>query len=457
MGNSPGDIRKWEQQAQAGDLDAMHLLALALRSGDGVAMDKDRGFDLLMEASDQGHMHAPASIGVAYYFGDGVPKSHQLAMKWYQTGAAAGSEYAIFNIADLFDDSDEITKNPPEALAWFVCSLQGMPLAAERMRKIAPLLSEEELDLAAQRAVQIQQALKQRQSLDLKGDFRSVPPQSGEPRDAQRSPVSLISFLLRFHHYSQSEYSEWALRTEVIEGESLIYLPAADTPDGVAEATAGQMRLACLGEDEKGNTTLFAYDDAWHAKEKFEREKSYAVTSSTLVELIMKLKVKRLGLNAGLQDSCVLWLPAPAPEVVPEPVNVNPEDPEGYYALLGVSPAAASNVIRLKYEAYQEKNAHDPVALQRGAAAFAVLGDYFRRSTYDANQSEYTRRQARNNQRLEEARLMAMNNPSTDFEAMRPFQSQSVYDDFKAQEPRVSWLEIVLILLGAAALVRWLA
>ena len=74
MGNSPGDIRKWEQQAQAGDLDAMHLLALALRSGDGVAMDKDRGFDLLMEASDQGHMHAPASIGVAYYFGDGVRK-----------------------------------------------------------------------------------------------------------------------------------------------------------------------------------------------------------------------------------------------------------------------------------------------------------------------------------------------------------------------------------------------
>lgn len=167
--------------------------------------------------------------------------------------------------------------------------------------------------------------------------------------------------------------------------------------------------------------------------------------------------MKRLGLNAGLQDSCVLCLPAPAPEVVPEPVTVNPEDPEGYYALLGVSPAAASNVIRLKYEAYQEKNAHDPVALKRGAAAFAVLGDNFRRSTYDVNQSEYTRRQDRNNQRLEEARLMAMNNPSTDFEAMRPFQSQSVYDAFKAREPRVSWLEIVLILLGAAALVRWLA
>ena len=52
---------------------------------------------------------------------------------------------------------------------------------------------------------------------------------------------------------------------------------------------------------------------------------------------------------------------------------------------------------------------------------------------------------------------MAMNNPSTDFEAMRPFQSQSVYDDFKAQEHRVGWQEIVLVLLGAAALFWWLA
>lgn len=457
MGNSPEDIRKWEVQAQAGDLDAKHLLALALRSGDGMAMAKDRGFDLLMEASDQGHMHAPASIGVAYYFGDGVPKNHQLAMKWYQAGAVAGSDYAIFNIADLFDDSDEITKNPPEAMAWFVCCLQDMPLAAERMRKIAPLLSEEGLDLAAQRAVQIQQALKQRQSLDLKGDFKPVPPESSELRDAQRSPVSLISFLLRFHLYSHSDYSEWALRTEVIEGESLIYLPAAETPDGVDAATPGQMRLACLGKDEKGNETLFAYDDAWHAKEKFEREKSYAVSSHTLVELIMKLKVKRLGLNAGLQDSCVLWLPAPAPEVVPEPVKVNYEDPEGYYALLGVSPAATGLTIMQKYQAYQEKNAHDHLALQRGAAAFAVLGDYLKRHTYDANQSERTRVQAKNNRRIEDARLMAMNNPSTDFEAMRSIQSQSAYDAFKAQEQRVSWQEIVLVLLGAAALFWWLA
>jgi hypothetical protein len=125
--------------------------------------------------------------------------------------------------------------------------------------------------------------------------------------------------------------------------------------------------------------------------------------------------------------------------------------------LLGVSPAATGLTIMQKYQAYQEKNAHDHLALQRGAAAFAVLGDYLKRHTYDANQSERTRVQAKNNRRIEDARLMAMNNPSTDFEAMRSIQSQSAYDAFKAQEQRVSWQEIVLVLLGAAALFWWLA
>jgi hypothetical protein len=40
---------------------------------------------------------------------------------------------------------------------------------------------------------------------------------------------------------------------------------------------------------------------------------------------------------------------------------------------------------------------------------------------------------------------------------MRSIQSQSVYDAFKAEEQRVGWQEIVLVVLGAAALVWWLA
>jgi acyl-coenzyme A synthetase/AMP-(fatty) acid ligase len=61
----------------------------------------------------------------------------------------------------------------------------------------------------------------------------------------------------------------------------------------VGELGAGQMRLGCLGKDEQERTALFVFDDAILAREKFGREKSYAVPPSTLRELIGKLGVQR--------------------------------------------------------------------------------------------------------------------------------------------------------------------
>jgi hypothetical protein len=407
MANSAEDIRRWEAAAAKGDLASQHLLALALRAGDGIAADKERGTTLLFEAAEKGEKDAMASVGVAYYFGDGVPKNHRLAMKWYLAGAAAGSAYGVCNVGDLFDDSDEFPKNPVEAMAWFVCSLDQIDAAWDRMRLIAGQLSEQGLDTSALRAKQIYEALRAGGPLELTGDFNPASAPGEESAGSERGPVTLLSFLARFHHYCGTNYSAALLRHELLKGESSIYLPAADPLPGEPELGAGQMRLGCLGKDEQERTALFVFDDAILAREKFGREKSYAVPPSTLRELIGKLGVQRVVLNAGLPDAwiCDLHLDAPA-AATPPPVK-DPEDPEGYYKLLGVRPSATGIQVMEAYERFKKKHENDQEALSRGEAAYAVLRDLFRRAEYNKDHSERTKIDARNARSIEDAFALA--------------------------------------------------
>ena len=409
MANSAEDIRRWEAAAAKGDLASQHLLALALRSGDGIAPDKERGTALLFDAAEKGEKDAMASVGVAYYFGDAVPKNHRLAMKWYLAGAAAGSAYGACNVGDLFDDSDEFPKNPIEAMAWFACSLDQIDEAWGRMRLIAGKLSERGLDASALRAKQIYDALRAGGPLELTGDFKPASAQDDESSGSERGPVTMLSFLARFHHYCRTNYSAALLRHELLKGESLIYLPAADPLPGEPELVGGQMRLGCLGKDEQKRTALFVFDDASLAREKFGREKSYAVPPETLRELIGKLGVQRVVLNAGLPDAWICDLDPVAPPVVMSSPETDPEDPAGYYKLLGVRPSATVMQIMEAYERFKKKHENDPEALSRGEAAYAVLSDLFRRGEYNKDHSERTKVDADNARRIEEAWLMARN------------------------------------------------
>lgn len=412
MANSADDVFRWEAAAAKGDLAAQHLLALALRTGDGVEADKARGTALLFEAAEKGDKDAMSSVGVAYYFGDGVQKNHKLAMKWYLAAAAAGSSYGICNVGDLFDDSDEFPKNPVEAMAWFACSLDQIETAWARMRAISGRLSEQGLEVSALRAKQVYDALRAGVPLELTGDFKPASAPVEESNDSERGPVTLLTFLARFHHYCGTNYTAALLRHELLKGESSIYLPAADPLPGEPQIGPGQMRLGCLGNDEQGRIALFVFDDAILAREKFGRGKSYAVPPTTLRELIGKLGVQRVVLNAGLPDAWICELYAAAPAVAAPSLEVDPEDPEGYYQLLGVSPSATDLQIMEAHERFKKLHMNDPAVLSRGEAAYAVLRDLFRRAEYDKNHSESTRRQARNKAHIEDAFLMARSQDS---------------------------------------------
>ena len=86
--------------AEAGDPDAMYHLALRYRKGREVPQDLPRAVEWLLRAADLGHAHAQSSMGVRYYYGEGVPKNHRLAMKWWGDRLEGGDPAAGHAAAD---------------------------------------------------------------------------------------------------------------------------------------------------------------------------------------------------------------------------------------------------------------------------------------------------------------------------------------------------------------------
>jgi hypothetical protein len=266
--------------------------------------------------------------------------------------------------------------------------------------------------------------------------------------------VTLLSFLARFHHYCGTNYSAALLRHELLKGESSVYLPAIDPPPGEPELGAGQMRLGCLGKDEQERTALFVFDDAILAREKFGREKSYAVPPETLRELIGKLGVQRLVLNAGLPDAWICDLHLDAPAAVTPPPVIDREDPEGYYKLLGVRPSATGIQVMEAYERFKKKHENDQEALSRGEAAYAVLRDLFRRAEYNKDHSERTKIDARNAQNIEEAFALARSEEAR--KAYLPENNGLGFDDLsRARNTGSSCALPFVLFLGTMVWVLW--
>lgn len=67
-------VAKLIKDAEAGDADAQHKLAIAYRFGKGVPKDDAKAVEWLQKAAEQGNDGAQHNLGVVYDFGQGVPK-----------------------------------------------------------------------------------------------------------------------------------------------------------------------------------------------------------------------------------------------------------------------------------------------------------------------------------------------------------------------------------------------
>jgi hypothetical protein len=291
--------------AEAGDPDAMYHLAQRYRKGREVPQDLPRAVDWLLRAADLGHAHAQSSMGVRYYYGEGVPKNHRLAMKWYLAGAAKREPEALYNVADLFDDSDEILKNPVECCAWMlVAAAYGYMSALGRVDPLVKGLSAENLDLVARRGAQIFARCEAGQPLDPSPVFREAKPLPYVPYGEKETPPTRLSLLVEFAYRCETEQVDQVLMHELINGETPLYVlgePGDETDPAAPQPDPGHklIHYHCRERLVDGSYGLLAFTD-YQKLCAYQKEGPCLETpSGRLVEMMDKIGTLRFILNSG--------------------------------------------------------------------------------------------------------------------------------------------------------------
>ena len=62
---------------------------------------------------------AQYSIGVMYYYGQGVPQDYTEALKWYRKAAERGDAKALFSVARMYNAGMGVPRDYIEALKWY--------------------------------------------------------------------------------------------------------------------------------------------------------------------------------------------------------------------------------------------------------------------------------------------------------------------------------------------------
>ena len=135
----------YEAAVEAGDPSAKFTLGTWLYAGKGgLTIDKERSFQLQLEAANAGHPLAMFNTGAAYMEGSGVKSDLAAAVEWFERAAERNILQAAINASNMYRLGDGVTKDLRKArslLANFEHS--GDELCLELIKHIDSLMEEE--------------------------------------------------------------------------------------------------------------------------------------------------------------------------------------------------------------------------------------------------------------------------------------------------------------------------
>ena len=109
----------FEKLTKDDDPIAWFWLAVIHGNGDGVPVDKVRGFECCLRAAELGNVQAQTNLGVMYIQGDGVPADAEKGLNWLCSAAEAGDTGAQFNAATLLSAGKVVEKDLPRAADFY--------------------------------------------------------------------------------------------------------------------------------------------------------------------------------------------------------------------------------------------------------------------------------------------------------------------------------------------------
>ena len=128
------------QMAESGNAEAQWALGVVYRRGEGVPRDHAEAVKWYRLAAEQGHARAQNNLGVRYHEGEGVPKNDAEAVKWYRRAAEQGHATAQYNLGERYSEGGEgVAQDYAEAVKWYRRAAGNgyakAEIALERLRK----------------------------------------------------------------------------------------------------------------------------------------------------------------------------------------------------------------------------------------------------------------------------------------------------------------------------------
>ena len=110
---------EWLHKAvDAGNATAMYNLGYCYYTGRGVEQDCGKAAEWFEKAANAGHADAMNALGYCYYIGQGVEWNYAQAVEWYRKAIEAGNVEAMVNLAVCYENGQGVERDYAQAVEW---------------------------------------------------------------------------------------------------------------------------------------------------------------------------------------------------------------------------------------------------------------------------------------------------------------------------------------------------
>ena len=150
------EIGKRIKLAELGDTNAMVQLAWKYKNGEGVEKSDEIAVKWYQKAAEKGDSSAQDNLGVMYRDGIGMPKMPMEAAKWFEMSAKQGNAQGQGNLGHLYLSGTGVKQDLVMAYAWSAIAVKSgnSGFAKGNMEQVKKLLKPEQLSKAETMAAQ---------------------------------------------------------------------------------------------------------------------------------------------------------------------------------------------------------------------------------------------------------------------------------------------------------------
>jgi len=136
-------LREFHPLAERGDGNAQYSIGLMYYYGQGVPQDYTEALNWYRKAGERGHTRALFSVARMYNSGMGVPQDYIEALKWYRRAAELGHGDSQAHLGIMYFVGMRVPRDHIEALKWLkIASSLGVELAPRYSNIVARRMTE---------------------------------------------------------------------------------------------------------------------------------------------------------------------------------------------------------------------------------------------------------------------------------------------------------------------------